>query len=208
MFSLFLVFIECCSLNIFMVPHSHIDTGWLKTVDNYYNDSALNILQNMLQLFEEFPDFKFVWSEAVFLQRFLSEFPESIPRLKQLIAEGRLEIVGGGWVMNDEALVDFEVVTRQMVAGHRFFKNVLGVTNITTAWQLDPFGHSSLTPALFEKMGFKYLVISRIHRDYKVKCYTECTEKLEKYGVCVEDLWTWGIKRTVNSCIAQPLCLA
>ena len=170
MFGLFLVFIECCSLNIFMVPHSHIDTGWLKTVDNYYNDSALNILQNMLQLFEEFPDFKFVWSEAVFLQRFLSDFPENIPRLKQLIAEGRLEIVGGGWVMNDEALVDFESLTRQMVAGHRFFKNVLGVTNITTAWQLDPFGYSSLTPALFEKMGFKYLVISRVHRDYKVKC--------------------------------------
>ena len=72
--------------------------------------------------------------------------------------------------MNDEALVDFESLTRQMVAGHRFFKNVLGVTNITTAWQLDPFGYSSLTPALFEKMGFKYLVISRVHRDYKVKC--------------------------------------
>ena len=70
--------------------------------------------------------------------------------------------------MADEALVCFEEVTRQTLAGHRFFKNVLGVEKISVAWQLDPFGHSSLTPAIFEKMGFEHMVMSRIHEDFKV----------------------------------------
>ena len=163
-----LLYVGCFALNIFIVPHSHIDAGWLKPLDLYYTDHATSILTNIITLLEEFPEFKFVWSEAVFLQRFLSEFPENIPKMKQFISEGRLEIVGGGWVMNDEALVDFEGVTRQMLAGHRYFKDTLGVENITIAWQLDPFGHSSLTPALFERMGFEYMVMARIHGDFRV----------------------------------------
>ena len=160
--------IGCASLNIHIVPHTHIDAGWVVTPDRYYIEYASPILTNLMTLLCEFPDFKFVWSEAIFLKRFLSEYPKYIPWIKRFIESGRFEIVGGGWIMNDEALVDFEGVTRQMTAGHRFFKDVLGVENITVAWQLDPFGHSSLTPALFEKMGFEYLVMSRIHGDYKV----------------------------------------
>ena len=168
MWWLLLFSLPSSSINIFIVPHSHIDTGWLKTVDQYYEDHACKILKNMLSLLNDYPESKFVWSEAVFLHRFLLDFPHAIPRLKYYLSSGRLEIVGGGWVMHDESLVDFEAATRQILAGHRFFRNTLGVSNITVAWQLDPFGHSSLTPALFEQMGFKHLVMARIHDDYKV----------------------------------------
>ena len=186
----FIILVACSSLNVFLVPHTHIDAGWIDTPDHYYSIYASPILNNIIRLLDEFPRCKFVWSEAVFLHRFLSEFPASIPKLKQFIAEGRLEIVGGGWVMNDEALVDFEGVTRQIIAGHRFFKEALGVENITVAWQLDSFGHSSLTPALFEKMGFKYLVMSRIHGEYKVQYIQEALKKSRN----MEFLWrTYGL---------------
>ena len=90
--------VTCClSINIFIVPHPHIDVGWLKPIDSYYTSHARNILNNIITLLTEFPESKFLWSEAVFLQRYLSEFPENIPRLKQFLVEGRLEIVGGGW---------------------------------------------------------------------------------------------------------------
>ncbi len=36
------------------------------------------------------------------------------------------------------------------------------------SYQIDPFGHSSLTPSLFAKAGFDALVINRIHFDVKV----------------------------------------
>ena len=158
----------CAAINVFLVPHTHIDTGWVLTVDEYYIVYAVPIIVNLIALLEQRPSLKFVWSEAVYLHQFLSDFAYAVPKLQKLISEGRFEIVGGGWVMNDEALVDFESLSRQMLAGHRFYKEVLGVDNITIAWQIDPFGHSSLTPAIFEKMGFEYIVINRIDEDFKV----------------------------------------
>jgi hypothetical protein len=35
------------------------------------------------------------------------------------------------------------------------------------AWQIDPFGHSKLTPSLFKLMGYDALVINRIHHRFK-----------------------------------------
>lgn len=163
-----LLIVTCAALNIFFVPHSHIDVGWVRTVDDYYTMHAFPIISNILILLSEDPSRRFVWSEAIFLQRFLEENPEKIPVFKEYLKEGRLEIVGGGWVMNDEALVDFEGLIRQMTAGHNFFHKVLDVEHIKVAWQLDPFGHSSLTPAVFEKMGFEQMVMARISGNYRV----------------------------------------
>ena len=163
-----IIALGCSALNVFVVPHSHIDAGWLITVDDYYTKHAMQVLKNIIILLEEKPSMKFIWSEAIYMQRFLVQYPENIPKLKAFISEGRLEIVGGGWIMNDEALVDFEGLTRQILAGHRFFKEVLEVPNITIAWQIDPFGHSSLTPSIFEQMGFDYMVMNRIDEDFRV----------------------------------------
>jgi hypothetical protein len=40
--------------------------------------------------------------------------------------------------------------------------------------QIDPFGHSSMTPTLAAAVGFDALVINRIHHNLKVRT----TEKL------------------------------
>ena len=164
-----LLALGCAAVNVFVVPHSHIDTGWLITVDEYYTQYASDIIPNMLTLLSEDPLRKFVWSEAVYLQRYLEENPDKIPILKQYIAEGRIGIVGGGWVMNDEALVDFESYTRQMEAGHNFYREVLGVTDINIGWQIDPFGHTSVSQAIFEELGFDYAVLARIDNDFRVR---------------------------------------
>lgn len=45
------------------------------------------------------------------------------------------------------------------------------------AWQIDIFGHSSVTPFLFEQMGFETIVINRIDSRLKQKLRRE--KKLE-----------------------------
>jgi lysosomal alpha-mannosidase len=122
----------------------------------------------MIDLLEEDPSLKFSWAETVFLSRYIEENPTQLKRIKSLLHSKQLEIVGGGWVQNDEALPDFELVTRQMQTGFEYLREKLNVSRIKTGWQLDPFGHSSLTAALFEKMGFETLVVSRIDENVRV----------------------------------------
>lgn len=53
-----------------------------------------------------------------------------------------------------------------MTVGHEYLLTNFGVSP-KIAWQIDPFGHSSVTPSLFALMGFEALVINRIHYSEK-----------------------------------------
>lgn len=45
------------------------------------------------------------------------------------------------------------------------------------AWQIDPFGHSKITPSIFKMMGYDSLVINRIH--HAVKSYLKRKKGME-----------------------------
>lgn len=57
---------------------------------------------------------------------------------------------------------------RQVTEGHEYVQSLFG-KRPRIAWQIDPFGHSSATPALFARMGYEAMVINRIHFDAKSK---------------------------------------
>ena len=166
---LFLSFLGASSVNVFLVPHSHNDVGWLQTVDGYYNSSTHNILNNIYGLLNSDSELRFSWAESAYLNMWLLEYPEKKEGFKQLVQSGRIEIIGGGWTQNDEALPDFELVIRQMEDGYNFLKKELDIPRIRAGWQIDPFGHPSLTPALWEKMGYESMTFVRVSDSYKVK---------------------------------------
>lgn len=163
----FLTF-ACAKIKVFLILHSHNDVGWIETVDSYYDNYSKKILETMMEMLQNNPALKFSWAEIYYLSRYLEEFPDKKAVIQRFIKEERLEIVGGGWVQSDEALPDFELVIRQMEKGFSYLRSELNITKIKTGWQLDPFGHSSLTAALWEKMGFESLVISRIEQNHRV----------------------------------------
>jgi alpha-mannosidase II len=51
------------SLEVFVVPHSHCDTGWVKTFDSYYEDKVSSILTNVVGLLQENSERRFAWAE-------------------------------------------------------------------------------------------------------------------------------------------------
>lgn len=168
LFFLSIIFQVHSQTSVYLVCHSHNDVGWLETIDWYYENKVKLTLNNMLDLLISRPDMKFVWAEVYFLSRYLQDYPERKLQIISAIQQGQFEIVGGGWVQHDEATVDFEMALRQTEAGFEYISRELGVNKVKIGWQMDPFGHSSLTPALFEKMGLEVLVFSRIEDSFRV----------------------------------------
>ena len=97
-------------------------------------------------------------------------------QFRQFVASGQLEFVGGGWSQNDEANPSPLAVISQMSSGHGYLKQHFNFTP-SVGWQIDPFGHSSVTPSLFASMGFRALVLNRLH--HKVKTQLKNTQMME-----------------------------
>ncbi|CAH1395333.1 unnamed protein product [Nezara viridula] len=155
-------------LKVIVVPHSHNDPGWLKTFESYYHYQTRNILNNMADKLTLFKNMTFIWSEVSFFsQWWQSAHPNKKRLVKRLLEEGRLEITTGGWVMTDEANSHIFAMVDQLIQGHQWVKNKLGVSP-QSGWSIDPFGHGATVPYLLSASGLELgTVIQRIHYAWK-----------------------------------------
>lgn len=164
-------------LKVFVVPHSHCDPGWIKTFDAYYQDQTRHILDNMVDKLEQHPTMRFVYAEMSFFTLWWSHLDNSVRnRVKKLLNEKRLEIISGGWVMTDEANAHYFAMVDQMIEGNQWLLNQLGVKPVSS-WAIDPFGYSSTMAYIVHQLGFKNMLIQRVH--YSVKKYFSQKKQLE-----------------------------
>ena len=156
-------------LHAHIIGHSHCDPGWLDTFEQYYQRDVSQIISNVFSVLSRDPKKKFVWSESSYFQRWYeSQSTSTKEAFKLLVYNGQLEFVGGGWSQNDEANPDAITMINQMTEGHQYLLRNFGVQP-RVGWQIDPFGHSAVTPSLMALMGFDALVINRIHFNVKTE---------------------------------------
>ncbi|XP_076427922.1 lysosomal alpha-mannosidase isoform X5 [Peromyscus maniculatus bairdii] len=177
-------------LNVHLLPHTHDDVGWLKTVDQYYygilNDiqhaSVQNILDSVISSLREDPTRRFIYMEMAFFSRWWKQQTNAKRDIVQnLVRQGRLEFVNGGWVMNDEGATHYGAIVDQMTLGLRFLQDTFGSNGRPrVAWHIDPFGHSREQASLFAQMGFDGFFLGRI--DYQDKL-------LRKKELKMEEVW-------------------
>ncbi|XP_061130848.1 lysosomal alpha-mannosidase [Syngnathus typhle] len=162
-------------LNVHLVPHTHDDVGWLKTVDQYFygdrNDiqhaGVQYILDSVVEQLLKNPDRRFIYVETAFFYRWWRRQSADVRQtVKRLVDQGRLEFVNGGWCMSDEAATHYSAVLDQMTMGLRFLNQTFGPCGRPrVAWHIDPFGHAREHASMFAQMGYDGFFFGRV--DYQ-----------------------------------------
>ena len=129
------------TLTVHLVPHTHADCGWLRTMDSYYsgvNDlvSVSNILDAVVSSLAKNPSRRFTWVEQSFFQQWLGEQDEAgRSATRKLVQSGQLQFANGGWCMHDEAAAHYVDMVDQTTLGHRMIVDAFGPEAVpTVAW--------------------------------------------------------------------------
>ncbi|KAA0187892.1 putative Lysosomal alpha-mannosidase [Fasciolopsis buskii] len=187
-------------LNVHLIPHTHDDVGWLKTVDQYYYGSknmiqragVQYILDSVIQALATDARRRFTYVEMAFFMRWWqNQSLETQELVRQLVHSGRLQFALAGWSMADEATVHYTDAIDQLTRGHDSLRRLFGECGIPrVAWQIDPFGHSRDHSELFRDAGLDAVFFQRM--DFREK-------ELRKERRSLEVLWDTSVQPNSSS---------
>ena len=134
-----------------LTGHAHIDLAWLWPVAETKRKGR-RTFATVLDLMERYPDFTFNQSSAQLYTWIEEDAPDLFERVKERVAEGRWEPIGGSWVEPDSQVTGGESFVRQLFYGQRAFQAWFGKRS-TVAWLPDVFGFSGGIPQLLRGAG-------------------------------------------------------
>ncbi|HTF12107.1 MAG TPA: glycoside hydrolase, partial [Asanoa sp.] len=154
---------------VHLVSHFHYDPVWWNTQAAYtsewnalpgaaqehraaYQHTGFHLVRTHLELARRDPDYKFVLAEVDYLKPYWDCFPQDRDLIRRLLADGRLELMGGTYNEPNTNLTGAETTIRNVVHGLGFQRDVLG-GDPATAWQLDAFGHDPQFPGIMADAG-------------------------------------------------------
>lgn len=151
-------------INVHLVPHTHDDTGWQITVDQYFFNEVYYVVDTVIDQLLKDPKRHFIYVETGFFARWWDEQTDARRNdTRRLVSNGQLEFVNGGWCMHDEGSPLYTEMVDQTTRGHQFLLKNFGNAAIPRAtWQIDPFGHSNTEAWLLgSEAGFESLFWGR-----------------------------------------------
>jgi alpha-mannosidase len=137
--------------SLMLTGHAHIDLAWLWPVAETRR-KVRRTFSSQIQLMDTYEDFTFNQSSAQAYHWVMQDDPELFEQIKERVAEGRWDVVGGSWLEPDSQVTGGEAYVRQLFYGQRFFQEHFGIRN-TTAWLPDVFGFSGNVPQILRGAG-------------------------------------------------------
>jgi alpha-mannosidase len=152
---------------MWMVSHFHYDPVWWSTQGQFTESrlllpdergelpevrTAFELVRLHLDAARRDPDYKFVLAELDYLKPHFDAHPEDRADLLELIAAGRIELVGGSYNEPNTNLTCAESTIRNAVYGIAYQRDVLG-GNPRTSWMLDAFGFDPGYPGIMAAAG-------------------------------------------------------
>ncbi|MCR5484891.1 MAG: alpha-mannosidase [Clostridiales bacterium] len=142
------------------IGHTHIDTAWLWRL-RQTREKAGRTFSTVVNFMREYPDFKFMSSQAQLYDFVKQDYPELFEEIKEMVKQRRWEPEGGMWVESDTNVISGESLVRQFLVGKRFFKDEFGVEN-EIMWLPDVFGYSAALPQIMKLAKIKYFMTTKI----------------------------------------------
>jgi alpha-mannosidase len=152
---------------MWMVSHFHYDPVWWSTQGQFTESrllppdehgelpevrTAFELVRLHLETAIHDPDYKFVLAELDYLKPHFDAHPEDRAQLLELIAAGRIELVGGSYNEPNTNLTCAESTIRNAVYGIAYQRDVLG-GKPRTSWMLDAFGFDPSYPGIMAAAG-------------------------------------------------------
>ncbi|WEK55256.1 MAG: alpha-mannosidase [Candidatus Cohnella colombiensis] len=144
-----------------MVGQSHIDVAWLWPVRETVRKSS-RTFSTMNTLMDEYPEFKYAQSQPLLYQFVKDNDPSLYAKIKERVAEGRWELVGGMWIEPDLNLPSGESLIRQLVHGQRFYQQEFG-KQVDIEWLPDTFGYCASLPQILQQAGITRFMTSKLN---------------------------------------------
>jgi alpha-mannosidase len=150
-------------VNIVGSGHAHIDVAWLWTLGQTRRKAG-RTFHTVLRLMEQFPDYHFTTQSQPQLYDYIQQdYPGLLAAIKQRVAEGRWEPIGGMWVEADCNLTGLESLARQFLLGRTFFRQYFGAgAESPVLWLPDVFGYAWNLPQLIKQAGLDYFFTIKI----------------------------------------------
>jgi alpha-mannosidase len=147
---------------VHLLSNSHLDPAWLWEWQEGAAE-ALALARTVVDICERYPGFVFNRNEAMFYEWIAEYDPELFRRIRALVRAGAWHIMGGWYVQPDCNMPSGESFIRQILFGKQYFKRVFGV-NVTTAVNLDSFGHSRGLVQILARSGYDSYLFCRPSR--------------------------------------------
>jgi alpha-mannosidase len=146
--------------NLSAIGNAHIDSAWLWQIAETKRKIARS-LSSTLRYMDDYPEYKFVLSQAQQYQWVKENYPALYERLKQRVREGRIVPAGGTWVEPDCNLPSGESLVRQFLYGQRFFRAEFG-SYCREFWNPDVFGYSGALPQIIRGAGMRFFLTQKL----------------------------------------------
>jgi alpha-mannosidase len=144
---------------IHMTANSHIDAPWL-----WPWPEAMSVVhstfRSVLDRMNEFPDFTFTQSSAQFYLWVAATDPAMMDEIRQRVAQGRWDVVGGWWIEPDVNIPNGESLVRQGLYGQRALQQLFG-RMATLGYNPDSFGQTGTLPQILKLEAMRGYVFKR-----------------------------------------------
>ncbi len=150
------------AVEINAIGHAHIDVAWLWTLGQTRRKVG-RTFHTVMRLMEQFPNYIFGQSQPQLYEYLRQDYPELFEAIKDRVAEGRWETIGGMWVEADCNLSGPESLARQFLLGRSFFHEHFGKdVDSPVLWLPDVFGYAWNLPQLIKEAGLEYFFTIKI----------------------------------------------